>query len=152
MHALNARCIRSVRLPVYGSLAARKKSVVSSVKRAIVSSLLLLLSATFAPSQSSTKPGESTNPAASPPRRPAHSVSLTWTPSTSAAVTGYNIYRSSSKAGPYKKINSAVVIGTSYVDNDVLAGHTYYYVATAVNQQKAESRQSKEAYARVPTP
>jgi len=85
------------------------------------------------------------------PHRPPHSVTLTWTPSASVGVTRYNIYRSSSKGGSYEKINIADVTGTSYVDSDVLAGQTYYYVVTAVNQ-KGESRYSAEAHATVPTP
>lgn len=134
----------------YGNFnSASEKGGVSSVKQAIVLAAFLL-TASLAYPQSSTK--SSTRPAGSVPERPPHSVTLTWTPTTSVAVTGYNIYRSSSKGGPYRKINSAEVAGTSYVDSDVLAGQTYYYVVTAVNQRKAESRYSAEAHAKVPTP
>lgn len=43
-------------------------------------------------------------------------VTLNWTASTST-VAGYNMYRSPTTGGPYKKINSALVSGvTSFVD------------------------------------
>jgi hypothetical protein len=78
-----------------------------------------------------------------------HSVALTWTASTSSGVTGYNAYRSSTSGGPYSKINSALISGTSYTDSSVTAGQTYYYVATAV-ANGVESGYSSETSATVP--
>lgn len=78
-----------------------------------------------------------------------HSVTLHWTASTSPNITGYKIYRATAQGGPYASLTS--VTGTSYVDNAVGAGQTYYYVTTAVDSNNAESGYSNEATAVVPT-
>lgn len=47
-------------------------------------------------------------------------------------VTGYNIYRSTSKTGTYKKVGSTT--GTTYTDKGLTKGKTYFYkVASYVN-------------------
>ena len=74
-----------------------------------------------------------------------HTVSLSWTASSSPNVTGYNVYRGITSGGPYKKINSALILGTSYVDTTVQSGQTYYYVATAADVSSIESAYSNEA-------
>ena len=71
-----------------------------------------------------------------------HSVSLSWTASMSSDVIGYNIYRGAVSAGPYSKINSSLNVGTTYTDNSVVDGQTYYYVSTAVNSNNQESAYS----------
>ena len=73
---------------------------------------------------------------------PIHNVSLSWTASTSSDVIGYNIYRGAGSAGPYSKINSSLNAGTTYTDNSVVDGQTYYYVSTAVNSNNQESAYS----------
>jgi fibronectin type 3 domain-containing protein len=78
-----------------------------------------------------------------------HSVSLTWTASTST-VTGYNVYRATVSGGPYTKMNSSVIAATSYVDSAVTAGQTYYYVVTSVDSGGVESANSVEVSALVP--
>jgi hypothetical protein len=42
--------------------------------------------------------------------------------------------------------------GTSFSDNQVQAGHTYFYVATAINGSNSESGYSSQAQAIVPSP
>jgi hypothetical protein len=79
-----------------------------------------------------------------------HSVTLTWTASTSS-VSGYYAYRGAQSGGPYTKLNSSLVAGTSYTDGSVQAGQTYYYVVTAV-ANGIESAYSNEAKAVVPSP
>ena len=81
-----------------------------------------------------------------------HNVTLTWTASTSLNVTGYNVYRGTQSGGPFTKLTPAPVAGTSYIDFAVQAGHTYYYVATAVDNNNNESAYSDPASALVPTP
>jgi fibronectin type 3 domain-containing protein len=81
-----------------------------------------------------------------------HTASLSWTASVSANVTGYNVYRGATAGGPYTKLNSALVAGTTYTDTTVQAGQTYYYVATAVDSGGNESAYSNEARAVVPSP
>ncbi|MBP0982581.1 MAG: leucine-rich repeat protein [Oscillospiraceae bacterium] len=51
-----------------------------------------------------------------------------------ANVTGYNIYRSTTKTGTYKKVGSTT--STTYTDKGLTKGKTYYYkVASYVNSQ-----------------
>ena len=78
-----------------------------------------------------------------------HSVTLTWTASTST-VSGYNVYRSTVTGTGYAKLNAALIAGLSYVDSTVSAGATYYYVATAVDGTGTESGYSNQATAVIP--
>lgn len=80
-----------------------------------------------------------------------HTVTLSWTDSSSGA-SGFNVYRSSTSAGPYSRQNSTLLTGTSFSDNHVQAGQTYFYVTTAVNSSNAESGYSNQAQANVPSP
>ena len=52
--------------------------------------------------------------------------------------------------GGYVRLNSDLTSGTSYTDDTVQSGHTYYYVATAVNSIGVESIASNEAVTDVP--
>jgi hypothetical protein len=81
-----------------------------------------------------------------------HTVSLNWKASSTANVAGYNVYRGSASGGPFTKINSSLVLTTSYTDPDVEAGETYYYVATTVDTKKSESIYSNMAPAKIPSP
>ena len=80
-----------------------------------------------------------------------HNVVLGWMPSSSAVV-GYNVYRGTQSGGPYSKLNSSLQSATSYTDSTVQAGHTYYYVTTAVDTTSTESTSSNEVATSVPTP
>ncbi len=82
---------------------------------------------------------------------PQHSVSLSWT-DTNSLIAGYNVYRGSVSGGPYAQINSALDATPAYSDNSVIAGQTYYYVATAVDGSGVESAYSNEAEGAIPTP
>ena len=81
----------------------------------------------------------------------AHSVTLTWSGSSSSVV-GYNIYRSPVSGGPYTKMNSSVATLLTYTDTAVQAGQVYYYVVTSVNSNNVESSYSNELSATIPTP
>jgi hypothetical protein len=89
-----------------------------------------------------------------PPGPTSHYVVLSWTASTTPGVIGYNIYRGTTSGGPYPtKLNSSPVTGTTYTDNTVQAGETYYYVATAIaSDGVTEGAYSDEASATVPSP
>ena len=76
------------------------------------------------------------------------SVQLNWIASTTAGVTGYNVYRSTSSGTGYGSIT--LVNGTSYTDTNLASGTTYYYVVTAVGPGNAESVYSNEAFATAP--
>jgi hypothetical protein len=82
---------------------------------------------------------------------PQHSVSLAWTASTST-VAGYNVYRGTQSGGPYAIINGSTETSTTYTDNSVQGGQTYYYVVTAVDGSGNESVNSNQAQAVVPSP
>jgi hypothetical protein len=72
---------------------------------------------------------------------PTYSVNLSWAASTSANVTGYNIYRApySTSCGTFKKLNSQLNTGTLYTDSTVTDGASYCYAATTVNSSNGES-------------
>jgi len=69
---------------------------------------------------------------------PVYTVDLSWDASTSQ-VAGYNVYRSSSLSGTYSKINPTLDAATSFTDNTVASGATYYYDVTSVNSSGVES-------------
>jgi hypothetical protein len=77
-------------------------------------------------------------------------VALAWTASSSSGVVGYNAYRSTTSGGPYTKLNTHLISATSYNDQTVQHGLTYYYVTTAVNSLSLESAYSNQAAATVP--
>jgi hypothetical protein len=83
-----------------------------------------------------------------------HDVILTWAAVTTQSVAGYNIFRGTSPSGESSTpLNSTPVQGTSYTDESVSAGTTYYYVITAVSQYGAtQSAASNEVSATVPSP
>jgi Abnormal spindle-like microcephaly-assoc'd, ASPM-SPD-2-Hydin/Immunoglobulin domain len=78
-----------------------------------------------------------------------HSVSLLWSDGDTG-VSGYNAYVASVSGGPYLRLTSTPVAGTSYVDNSVQSGRTYYYVVTALDSTNQESTYSSEISAIVP--
>lgn len=80
----------------------------------------------------------------------AHDVTLKWNASMSSGVVGYNVYRATGSGGPYARMNSSVVTVTSYNDNAVQPGQTYYYVVTSISLNDVESSYSNEVMAPVP--
>ena len=80
-----------------------------------------------------------------------HSVNLSWAPSSTTGVVGYNVYRGSISGGPYAQVSS-LDSGLSYSDGSVSAGQTYYYVVTAVDGTGTESTYSNQAQAVLPSP
>jgi hypothetical protein len=80
-----------------------------------------------------------------------HQVAVEWSASSSQVI-GYNSYRGTVTGGPYTKLSSAPTQGTSYIDQNVQPGGTYFYVVTSVGTDMTESGFSNEAEATVPTP
>ena len=70
-------------------------------------------------------------------------VSLDWTASAGAA--SYNVKRATTPGGPYDTLQAGVT-STSFSDNELTNGTTYYYVVSAVNAV-AESADSSEVSA-----
>jgi len=81
-----------------------------------------------------------------------HNVSLTWSPSQSTNVTSYNVYRGSSASGPFTRLTTSPVTVTTFSDQNVQSGTTYYYAATAIDSTNMESSQSTPASAVIPYP
>jgi hypothetical protein len=79
-----------------------------------------------------------------------HSVALTWNPSITSGVSGYNIYRATTSGGyGTTPVNPSPVSGTTYTDTTVVSGQTYFYVATAVDAG-TQSIDSNEVQAVIP--
>jgi hypothetical protein len=87
--------------------------------------------------------------AVTPPPSGSSAVDLHWNASSSSSVTGYNVYRGSASGGPYTKLSSSPVSGTSYTDSTVTAGKEYFYVVTAVNAD-GSSGYSNQASVTIP--
>ncbi len=67
-------------------------------------------------------------------------IALTWDPSTSSDVYGYNIYRSTSAAGPFTRVNADVVAGVSfYADTGLPLLTPFHYRIAAVDSSRVPS-------------
>jgi hypothetical protein len=99
--------------------------------------------------QSSVSPTSSASASITVMAPVSHLVALSWNSSTSA-IAGYYIYRSTQAAGPFTKLNSSVDTATVYTDSSVVSGHTYYYAATSIDSYGVESQYSNIAQASIP--
>ena len=83
-----------------------------------------------------------------------HDVILSWTASTTSGVVGYNVYRGTTSGGESATpLNSSPINGTTYSDETVQAGQTYYYVVTAVaSDDGTQSAYSNQTSSTVPSP
>ena len=87
-------------------------------------------------------------------------VLLSWneaTDSNGGAVSGYNLYRSTTPGGSYTKVNTSLITQIQYDDtsspsaqaqnagSSMASGTTYYYVVTSVAADGDESVHSQEA-------
>jgi hypothetical protein len=107
------------------------------------------------PSQVVAATPEDTTPPASPRGLVAvvagTSVRLAWEAVGDADLAGYRIYRSTSPGRGYAPLTPTPQPASTYVDNNVRAGQTYYYVVTAVDRSRRgnESVPSAEVSATV---
>jgi parallel beta-helix repeat protein len=74
------------------------------------------------------------------------SVALDWADNTEGDLAGYNVYRSTT-SGSYGAALITGLTASSYTDNTVTNGTTYYYVVTAVDTSSNESAYSSEVSA-----
>lgn len=82
----------------------------------------------------------------------AGAVDLSWAPDSESDLAAYDVYRrDTGTREPAQKIAS-VRLETSYRDTSVLAGHSYAYSLTAVDQNGNESQPSAEAEETLPKP
>jgi len=81
-----------------------------------------------------------------------HDVILSWAVSGTSGVVGYNVYRGTTSGGENSTpLNSTPINGTTYLDENVTAGATYFYAVTAVGSNGTQSAASAETEATVPT-
>jgi len=73
-----------------------------------------------------------------------HSVALSWNPSSSQNISGYNIYRATytTSCRGFAKINVLLDTATLYTDSSVTNGNAYCYATTAVDTSNVESAYS----------
>ena len=79
----------------------------------------------------------------------AHTVSLSWSTSTSAVI-GYNVYFTTVSGSQYTRLTANPTPTASYDDSGIEAAQTRYYVVTSVNSSNEESGYSNEVAAIVP--
>lgn len=76
------------------------------------------------------------------------SIRLSWNPSPSPNLAGYNVYRSTSQSGGYSKINTSPVVGDVYTDESgLITGTPYYYYLKSQSLSGIESDPSNTASA-----
>ena len=71
-------------------------------------------------------------------------VFLTWNENRERDLAGYHVYRSLKSGGGYERLTRTPRNRTTYSDETVKQGTTYYYVVTAVDKSGNESSRSKE--------
>jgi hypothetical protein len=76
-----------------------------------------------------------------------HLVDLSW--GTASGASGYNVYRSTTNGSGYSKLVTDVS-GTTYTDQNVVAGVQYYYVVTSLSSSGQESSYSNQTSALIP--
>jgi hypothetical protein len=79
-------------------------------------------------------------------------VEIKWYPNQEKDLKGYVIYKSTKKSGDYKEINTVGAKVSSYIDNDVRNGNTYYYAISAIDFDGNESDLSPEIVEDTPRP
>jgi fibronectin type 3 domain-containing protein len=78
---------------------------------------------------------------------------VTWDPSTSATLQGYNVYRSTVSGGPYSKLSPTLAPSTLlFTDTTPVSGKQYFYVVTSVDTSGAESSASSQVAVTIPVP
>jgi rhamnogalacturonan endolyase len=70
-------------------------------------------------------------------------VQLFWTENPEKDILGYNVYRSTAVDAAGDKLNSEPIADTTFTDNNVSQGATYFYTITAIDNDANESLASK---------
>ncbi len=71
-------------------------------------------------------------------------VFLTWKENRERDLDGYYVYRATRSGGHYTRLTEKPIKRSTYSDEKVKQGMTYYYVITAVDKSGNESGRSKE--------
>jgi hypothetical protein len=76
-----------------------------------------------------------------------YSVDLSWAPSSTPGILGYDLYRGTVAGGPYSLLTTVSSTTVSYIDATAQVGQTYYYVVTSVAANNVQSAYSNVATA-----
>jgi len=77
-------------------------------------------------------------------------IDLSWEPDAESDIAGYSVYRREGD-GAWERISSSEpVVGPAFHDAHALAGHTYSYSVSAIDQGGHESARSAQAQETVP--
>lgn len=68
-----------------------------------------------------------------------NTVSISWTASSDSGLSGYHVYRSTSRYGVYTKITTTPTTNTSYTDLVPYTGGNYFYMVRAVKLETSPS-------------
>lgn len=74
-------------------------------------------------------------------------VVLKWAANSEEDLAGYSVYRSQISGADYLPLNESPLPGTEYIDTEVANEMMYYYVVSAVDTSRNESRFSVQACA-----
>ena len=74
-------------------------------------------------------------------------VDLDWSDATDSDLDGYDVFRATSAAGPFTRINASRLSGSAYTDTAVSGGTTYVYAVTASDEANNRSLFSAQASA-----
>jgi fibronectin type 3 domain-containing protein len=66
-------------------------------------------------------------------------VTLKWNANTETDLAGYNVYRATSAAGPFTKLNASPITVLTYADSTAPTGAIAYYQLTAVDTSSDQS-------------
>jgi len=119
-----------------------------------------VVTALNASGESGNSPEASATPNLAPPAAPTNltasagnlQVTLNW--SAASGAVSYNLKRGTTSGGPYDTLVASGMSATSYTDNTVVNGTTYYYVVTGVNAggESPNSNQASATPASAPNP
>ena len=78
-------------------------------------------------------------------------VELRWSAVAAADLDGYDVFRATSPAGPFTRVNPSRLGEPAFTDSSVVGGTTYFYAVTASDIANNRSGQSAQATATPPS-
>jgi len=146
-------------LAVVGAEVGDFREIANTCGGTVAAGAVCTIGVTFTPSASGARAAtlSITDNAAGSPQNVSlagagrHDVFLSWTASGTSENVTYNVYRGTTSGGESSTpLNAALISGTTYVDEGVAGGATYFYVVTAVGANGAQSAASGETEATLP--
>jgi hypothetical protein len=78
-------------------------------------------------------------------------VELRWSAVADADLDGYDVFRATSPAGPFARVNASRLSDSAFIDSSVVGGTTYFYAVTASDIANNRSGRSAQASATPPS-